>query len=89
MSARDDDTRIDVTSGVDTDRDGRGDTLPLPSARELLLAVDTDRDGFADLIIEIGPDAVVYSIPLTAGLTDSLADACYANPLEFTDPSRW
>lgn len=79
-------SRIDVSGGVDTDHDGHGDTLPLPGGRELLLAVDTDRDTFADLIIEIGPDAVAYATPLIA---DPLADVCYADPLEFTDPSRW
>lgn len=88
MSGHSDD-RIDVTGGFDTDHDGRGDTLPLPGARELLLAVDTDRDGFADMIIEIGPGAAAYSTPLVAGLTDPLADACYADPLDYTDPSRW
>lgn len=81
--------RIDVTGGFDTDHDGRGDTLPLPTARELVLAVDADRDGFADMIIEIGPDAVAYSTPLIAGLTDPLGDVCYADPLDFIDPSRW
>lgn len=81
--------RIDVTGGADTDHDGRGDTLPLAGAHELLLAVDTDHDGLADMIIEIGPDAVAYTTPLVAGPTDPLADACYANPLDFSDPSRW
>jgi hypothetical protein len=89
MTARGTDDRIDVTGGFDTDHDGLADTLPLPGARELLIAVDTDRDGFADIIIEIGPGAVAYSSPLIAGLTDPLADACYADPLDFIDPSRW
>ena len=89
MTYRDGYDRIDVTGGFDTDHDGRGDTLPLPSARELLLAVDTDRDGLADMIIEIGPGEVAYSSPLLTSLTDPTADACYADPLDFADPSRW
>lgn len=81
--------RIDVTAGADTDHDGRGDTLPVPTARDLVLAVDTDHDGYADLIIEIGSDAAAYLTPFVAGATDPLADACYADPLDHLDPSRW
>jgi hypothetical protein len=89
MTFRFEDDRIDVAGGFDTDHDGRGDTLPMPTARDLVLAVDTDHDGLADLIIEIGPEAVAYTTPLVVGLTDPLADVCYADPLEFLDPSRW
>jgi hypothetical protein len=89
MSFRDGIERIDVGGGFDTDHDGHGDTLPLPSARDLVLAVDTDRDGLADTIIEIGPGAVAFTSPLIAGLTDPLADACYADPTDFLDPTRW
>jgi hypothetical protein len=89
MSYRDEFDRIDVTGGFDTDHDGRGDTLPLPTPSELFLAVDSDRDGLADMIIEIGPGAAAFTSPLVAGLTDPLADACYADPTDYLDPSRW
>ncbi|MGI8815881.1 MAG: hypothetical protein ACR2G2_11585 [Pseudonocardia sp.] len=75
--------RIDVSGGLDTDHDGAADTLVVPGQPDLMLAVDTSRDGLADVIIEIGPDAVAHRFPLVVGLTDPLADACYAEPSEW------
>lgn len=72
------DDRIEVAGGTDTDLDGRPDTLLVPDRPELLLAVDLDRDTLADVVLEVGSDAVVRRFPLTPGSTDPLADACYA-----------
>jgi hypothetical protein len=90
MIDHNDDDRIDVHGGTDTDDDGYPDTLLVPGRPELMFAVDTDRDEFADLVIEIGADAVARRFPLVAGATDPLADACYAtsdpqNPDDATD----
>lgn len=79
------DGRIEVSAGVDTDLDGRPDTLLIPDRPELLLAVDLDRDILADVVLEIGVDAVVRRFPLTPGTTDPLADACHADDLDDPD----
>ncbi len=74
---------IDVRAGVDSDLDGQPDTLLVPDAIDLVLAVDTDHDGFADLLVEVGPDAVARTSVLDGAgppawrPTDPLADACY------------
>jgi hypothetical protein len=82
------DDRIEVVGGVDTDLDGHPDTLLLPDHPELLLAVDLDRDTLADVVLEVGPDAVVRRFPLTPGSTDPLADACYPDDLDDA-PDAW
>lgn len=67
MRPPDDDDRIDVRSGVDTDGDQVPDTLVLTEGELLRLAADTDRDGLADVIVEIGPDATIHTTVLDSG----------------------
>jgi hypothetical protein len=51
--------RFDVSYGIDTDGDGRPDTVAAGDGVDLVLLTDLDGDGFADRILRIGPDAVV------------------------------
>ena len=88
MIVDDSDGRVDVRGGADTDQDGIPDTLLVQGRPELMLAVDIDRDALADLVVEIGPDAVVRRFPLVPGTTDPFADACYADPGE-VDAADW
>lgn len=87
MINHDSDDRIDVRGGTDTDHDGRPDTLLVPDRPELMFAVDLDRDTLADVIVEVGPDAVARRFPLLPGSTDPLAEACYADDPD--DPDQW
>jgi len=48
-----------VRDGVDTDRDGRPDTLLEDDGTDLLVHTDLDGDGFADRMLRIGPDGSV------------------------------
>jgi hypothetical protein len=50
---------IDVTSGLDTDGDGRGDTTVVDDGFDLVLSTDLDGDGLADQVLRIGTDALV------------------------------
>jgi hypothetical protein len=52
-------SRFDVSYGIDTDGDGRADTVATSDGVDLVLLTDLDGDGFADQILRIGPDAVV------------------------------
>ncbi|HEX4361237.1 MAG TPA: hypothetical protein VH141_27125 [Pseudonocardia sp.] len=70
-----------VHQGVDTDLDGRPDTVLLPDPVELALLADTDHDGLADLFIRIGPDGSASTTDLTVDPvpwwpTDPTADMC-------------
>jgi hypothetical protein len=51
--------RVDVARGVDTDGDGRPDTVLWTDGAYLLVASDLDADGFADRLLRIGPDGSV------------------------------
>lgn len=46
----------DVGRGVDTDGDGRPDTVLWTDDADLLVATDLDADGLADRVLRIGPD---------------------------------
>jgi hypothetical protein len=84
MIRRDGDDRIEIHNGVDTDHDGRPDTMALSVRDDLALAVDVDRDHLVDLLVRIGADGVATTVDLGDDpwpFTDPLADACY-------DPSR-
>jgi hypothetical protein len=76
------DDRFRIVEGVDTDLDGRPDTVLLPDPTDLTMIVDVDRDGLADLLIRIGPTGVPHTVdlaedPLPWWPTDPAADACY------------
>lgn len=67
--------RIDTSSGVDVDHDGRPDTVLLPDLGEPVLAVDLDRDGLADLLVRVDPDGLSHSTALDpAGLAHTALD---------------
>lgn len=48
-------------SRVDTDGDGRPDTVLADDGADLLVLTDLDGDGFADRTVRIGPDGSVVS----------------------------
>ena len=50
---------VDVAQGVDTDGDGRPDTVLWTDDADLLVASDLDADGLADRLLRIGPDGSV------------------------------
>ena len=51
----------DVARGVDTDADGRPDTLLTSDGTDLLVLTDLDGDGLADRVLRIGPDGSVHA----------------------------
>ena len=53
------DERTYVLGGVDTDGDGRPDTLLVVDGPDLLVRTDLDGDGLADRTLWIGPDGSV------------------------------
>jgi hypothetical protein len=57
----------DVGHGVDTDGDGRPDTVLWSDDADLLVATDLDADGLADRVLRIGPDGSVHH----AGVPDA------------------
>jgi hypothetical protein len=67
---------FDVSGGLDTDGDGRPDTVATDDGVDLVLLTDLDGDGFADQILRIGPDAVVReAVPgEAAGAGSAVAD---------------
>ncbi|MGQ0573751.1 MAG: DUF6802 family protein [Pseudonocardia sp.] len=50
---------LDVRAGLDSDGDGRPDTVLTWGDGSLLLHTDLDGDGFADQVLGIGPDGAV------------------------------
>jgi hypothetical protein len=50
---------VDVHEGVDTDGDGRPDTLLAADGPDLLVHTDLDADGLADRLLRIGTDGSV------------------------------
>lgn len=50
------DLAADVTAGVDTDDDGRPDTVLAAEGPHLAVHTDLDGDGLADQVLLIGPD---------------------------------
>ena len=67
VRAADGEGRVDVRAGVDTDGDGRADTVLAERNGELLLHTDLDGDGLADQVLGIAADATVRELPLPAG----------------------
>jgi len=69
-------SRFDVSYGIDTDGDGRPDTVATSDGVDLVLLTDLDGDGFADRILRIGPDAVVreQAPGPAAGAASAVAD---------------
>ena len=61
---------IDVTGGLDTDADGRADTVVTSDGADLVLHTDLDGDGLADQVLHIGPDGTVWEEVI--GLVDRL-----------------
>jgi len=62
-------TRTDGTDGtdaVDTDADGRPDTVVTDDGFDLVLHTDLDGDGLADQVLRIGPDGVAREVLLPA-----------------------
>jgi hypothetical protein len=64
------DEALDVGAGFDTDGDGSPDTLVTTDGIDLLVAIDLDGDRFADLVLRIGPDAIVREQPVEGGFAD-------------------
>ncbi|WP_232661319.1 DUF6802 family protein [Pseudonocardia sp. TRM90224] len=52
-----------VTSGFDTDGDGRADTVVHGEQTDLVVHTDLDGDGWADQVLRIGADGVVRNVP--------------------------
>ena len=52
---------VDVARGVDTDADGRPDTLLTSDGTDLLVLTDLDGDGLADRVLRIHPDGSVHT----------------------------
>jgi hypothetical protein len=50
------DRTTDVAGAVDTDADGRPDTLVRDDGVDLILLTDLDGDGYAERMLRIGPD---------------------------------
>lgn len=50
--------QADVSSGFDTDGDGRPDTLLADDGFDLIVLTDLSGDGQADRVLRIGPDGV-------------------------------
>jgi hypothetical protein len=64
VRAADGEGRVDVRAGVDTDGDGRADTVVTERDGELLLLhTDLDGDGLADQVLGIAADATVHALP--------------------------
>lgn len=53
---------VDITGGVDTNADGRPDTLVTDDGFDLIVHTDRDGDGFADHVLRIGPDGGVREV---------------------------
>ena len=51
---------VDVTGGLDTDADGRPDTLVTSDGADLVLHTDLDADGLADQVLHVGPEGTVW-----------------------------
>ncbi|MBB6379466.1 hypothetical protein BKA01_006741 [Pseudonocardia eucalypti] len=62
--------RISVRDGLDTDHDGRPDTVAFRLGEDPAVAADTDGDGYADLIIRFGPDGGAITYELDGELWD-------------------
>lgn len=65
---------FDVSGGIDTDGDGRPDTVATSDGVDLVLLTDLDGDDVADRILRIGPDAVVREQAPAAGAASAVAD---------------
>jgi hypothetical protein len=69
---------LDVSAGIDTDADGRPDTLVTDDGVDLVLATDLDGDGIADQVLRVGPNGVVREavpqFPAAADPGDALVD---------------
>ena len=61
---------LDVGAGLDTDGDGRPDTLVTVDGLDLVVAIDIDGDRFADQVLRIGPDAAVREQPVDAWISE-------------------
>lgn len=59
-------TRTDGMDAVDTDADGRPDTIVTDDGFDLVLHTDLDGDGLADQVLRIGPDGVARGVLLPA-----------------------
>jgi hypothetical protein len=55
---------------IDTDGDGRPDTLLTVDGIDLVVAIDLDGDRFADQVLRIGPDAGIRERPVDAWFAD-------------------
>jgi hypothetical protein len=51
-----------VADGVDTDADGRPDTIVSDDGVDLILHTDQDGDSYADRVLRIGPDGVAREV---------------------------
>jgi hypothetical protein len=53
---------LSVTDGIDTDADGRPDTIVSGDGVDLILRTDLDGDSYADRVLRIGPDGVAREV---------------------------
>jgi hypothetical protein len=51
-----------VADGIDTDADGRPDTIVSDDGVDLILRTDLDGDSYADRVLRIGPDGVAREV---------------------------
>jgi hypothetical protein len=58
---------LSVADGVDTDADGRPDTIVSGDGVDLILCTDLDGDGYADRVLRIGPDGVAREVGYRTG----------------------
>lgn len=56
------DAPVDVSAGVDTDGDGRPDTVVTDDGVDLIVHTDLDGDGIADQVLRIGPTGIVREV---------------------------
>jgi|tagenome__1003787_1003787.scaffolds.fasta_scaffold20457112_2 hypothetical protein len=54
--------RLSVADGIDTDADGRPDTIVSDDGVDLILRTDLDGDSYADRVLRIGPDGVAREV---------------------------
>ena len=56
--------RVDVRGGVDSDGDGRPDTLLVGDGDDLLVHTDLDGDGLSDQLLAVAADGAVHEVGL-------------------------
>lgn len=67
---------VDVSGGVDSNADGRPDTLVTDDGFDLVVHTDRDGDGLADHVLRIGADGGVREVaPPSHGVVEGVLHA--------------